>query len=33
MPTCQAHKCTNTTVRTTKGKRFFKIPEPKNAKE
>ena len=33
MPTCQAYKCTNTTGRTTKGKSFFKIPEPKNATE
>ena len=31
MPTCQAYKCTNITGRTTKGKSFFKIPEPKNA--
>ena len=33
MPTCQAYKCMNTTGRTTKGKSFFKIPEPKNATE
>ena len=33
MPTCQAYKCTNTTGRTTKGKSFFKITEPKNATE
>ena len=33
MPTCQAYKCTNTTGRTTKGKSFFKIPEPKNVTE
>ena len=31
MPTCQAYKCTNTTGRTTKGKSFFKITEPKIA--
>ena len=33
MSTCQACQCTNTTGRTTKGKSFFEIPEPKNAKE
>ena len=33
MPTCQEYKCMNTTGRTTKGKSFFKIPEPKNATE
>ena len=33
MPTCQAYKCTNNTGRTTKGKSFFKIPEPKNVTE
>ena len=33
MPTGQAYKCTNTTGRTTKGKSFFEIPEPKNAIE
>ena len=33
MPTCQAHKYKNTTGRTTKGKSFFKISEPKNATE
>ena len=33
MPTCQAYKCTNTTGRTTKGKSFFKKPEPKNTAE
>ena len=33
MPTCQAYKCTNTTGRTAKGKRLFKIPEPNNAAE
>ena len=31
MPTGQTYKCTNTKGRTTKGKRFFKIPEAKNA--
>ena len=33
MPTSQSYKCTNTTGRATKGKSFFKIPEPKNATE
>ena len=33
IPSCQAYKCTNTTGRMTKGKSFFKIPEPKNATE
>ena len=33
MPTCQACKCTNTTGRTTKGKSFLKIREPKIATE
>ena len=33
MPTCQAYKCMNTTGRTTKGKSFFKILEPKNETE
>ena len=31
MPTGQTYKCANTKGRTTKGKRFFKIPEAKNA--